>query len=167
MKWLYPWAGPLVLITLACAGAPDLRPVDPAVSALVARLDDRGVTTTQSSLVSAPELCLDEYESSLHVFLPVADGRIDLYPFEDESAARAVASEIPLDADCRVKGDHVDLSVRGPYFLCGAVIAFVGPAQSPVFEELCGPPFAVTPVVTRFEDAFEVVPSVVPISSRD
>ena len=142
----------VLLILIACSSDTDaLRPLDQQVSNFVTELDVHGISTERSKVSATGEACLGRYQSDLHVFHAPPFERIDFYSFSDESLAIAASDEIPADADCHDDGVVIDWSEEFPYFRCGALIAFI---QSPddglqsAFEELCGPPFAVT--VARF-----------------
>ena len=132
---------------------PTPREIDPLVQELIAGLNNQDIQTRQTGRVFSDETCMYEHESVLHSFIfgnGVRFGigqRFDLYPFEDEQAASAIASNIPPDAECRGGSKVVDWVAELPYFQCGALIAFVQSADeglSKAFEELCGPPFART-----------------------
>jgi hypothetical protein len=141
------WIGFGALLLVACSGDLEpLKPVDPVTSDFLAELDTHGIPTTRSRISSTGEDCLGEFRSALNVFYAESFRRIDLYAFDDETAASAVADEIPPDADCR---NNVSISWVDelPYFQCGALIAFIQSGDddlAEVFEQLCGPPFAKT-----------------------
>ncbi len=143
------------MLLVACSsGANAIRPVHPVVGEFLTELDARGVSTTRSQVSSTGEICLGGYRSALHVFHAEPFERIDLYGFDDETAASAVADEIPPDAECRNTNVVIDWNDELPYFQCGALIAFIQSGDddlAAVFEQLCGPPFAET--VNRFPGA--------------
>lgn len=147
--------GIVALLLVACSGDLEpLKPVPPSTSEFLTELDAHGFSTTRSRVGTTGEACLGEYRPALNVFYAESFRRIDLYAFEDETAASAVADEIPPDAECLNNNFVIDWNAELPYFQCGDLIAFIQSDDddlSAVFEELCGPPFAQT--VNRFPRA--------------